>query len=96
MGRHHYRLLPRSRWERLRRQVLRAANWRCACGCGRAAREVDHIRPLDRGGAPWDPANLQALARPCHFAKTRRERGREPTPAESAWNARLREIAAGR
>ena len=49
--------------------------------------EVDHVRPLDKGGDPWALANLQALCRPCHFAKTAGERRRPPTPAEAAWRA---------
>ena len=47
--------------------------------------EVDHVRPLDKGGDPWDPANLQALCRGCHIQKTAAENRREPTPAEAAW-----------
>lgn len=39
------------------------------------AQEVDHILPLDRGGS-HDEANLQALCKPCHSAKTAREDGR--------------------
>ena len=60
---------------------------RCA-RCGRAARlECDHVVPLDRGGDPWDMANLQALCRRCHIGKTAGENRRPPTPAEVAWRA---------
>jgi len=39
----------------------------------RAADEVDHIVPLSRGGGD-ERSNLQPLCRPCHAAKTARER----------------------
>ena len=32
--------------------------------------QVDHITPLERGGASFDPANLQTLCQPCHLDKT--------------------------
>ncbi len=38
------------------------------------ATEVDHIRPIASGGDRYDWANLQALCKPHHSAKTRRER----------------------
>jgi 5-methylcytosine-specific restriction protein A len=31
------------------------------------AREVHHITPIDQGGAPLDPENLQALCHQCHM-----------------------------
>lgn len=40
-----------------------------------AAQEVDHITPLAAGGTHAE-ANLQALCKPCHSAKTAREDGR--------------------
>ena len=58
--------------------------------------EVDHILPLFRvpHQDPYDPANLQALCRTCHIAKTRRENRRPLTPAEQAWRELVsREIA---
>ena len=60
------------RWQLLRRHVLLEQPL-CACGCGRLAEDVDHITPLDRGGAPFDRSNLQALAHSCHARKTRQE-----------------------
>ena len=69
----------RRRWERLRRVALDRDGWRCR-KCGKAGRlEVDHITPWHRGGDYWDMANLQALCRPCHFAKTSSEFRRVPT-----------------
>ncbi len=42
------------------------------CACGKPATEVDHIKPLAMGGGnEW--ANLQALCKPCHSAKTMRQ-----------------------
>jgi hypothetical protein len=31
--------------------------------------EVDHIKPVSRGGHPFDPRNLQTLCEPCHDIK---------------------------
>ena len=55
------------RWHRLRDWYI-GQHPLCA-RCGDAANEVDHIRPLSRGG---DHAleNLQSLCRGCHHAKT--------------------------
>ena len=74
-----------------RRQALDRDRWRCQA-CGRAGRlEVDHITPLDDGGAPYEPANLQVLCRICHFAKTKREnQARRGTPeAVTKWQQLL-------
>jgi 5-methylcytosine-specific restriction protein A len=50
--------------------------WTCA-KCGRlvteAEAELDHIKPLSRGGT-HDDANLATLCIACHRTKTRRER----------------------
>jgi 5-methylcytosine-specific restriction enzyme A len=49
----------------------------CAA-CGKqAAREVDHIIPLFRGGAD-DWSNIQGLCVECHVQKTARDLGRKP------------------
>lgn len=91
MSRHHVHL-PARRWTRVRRAVLDRDGWRCR-RCGRAGRmEVDHVIPLDRGGAPWDPANLQTLCRSCHIRKTANENER-PDPARDEWRALIAEIA---
>ena len=79
------------RWRTLRRRILDAANWRCA-SCGRYGNEVDHVVPLDRGGDPWDPENLQVLCRGCHIRKTARENRRELTPEQAAWRALVRSL----
>ena len=59
-----------SRWRTLRKRMLQAANYRCSW-CNRPGRlEVDHIVPLSKGGARYDPSNLQVLCKPCHITKS--------------------------
>ena len=57
-------------WRRFRASVLRARPICEVPGCGIAATHVDHIVPRRRGGADFDPANVQALCASCHSAKT--------------------------
>lgn len=65
-------LYSSKRWQLLRRQVLLEQPI-CACGCGHLSEDVDHITPVERGGAPFDRNNLQALTHACHSSKTKRE-----------------------
>jgi 5-methylcytosine-specific restriction protein A len=44
-----------------------------------AGQDVDHIRPLAKGGAD-DETNLQTLCSECHQAKSIRDRGHTPRP----------------
>lgn len=37
------------------------------------ATEVDHIIPLEVGGEPFDPSNLQSLDKRCHVLKSAEE-----------------------
>ena len=92
MSRHHARLNSR-RWGRVRRLALDRAGWRCRV-CGTYGNEVDHIKPLQRGGAPFDEGNLQALCRRCHIEKTRREAAEagRTTPGRAAWHALVERI----
>jgi 5-methylcytosine-specific restriction endonuclease McrA len=55
--------------------VRRRAAGRCQ-GCGREGTRLfaDHVVELRDGGAPFDPANGQALCGSCHSAKTARAR----------------------
>lgn len=88
MSRHHARLNA-GRRAALAAFIKARDGYRCR-ECGRAGRlEADHVIPLDKGGAAWDPANLQALCRPCHFAKTRAERHPAPDPERELWRAYL-------
>ena len=59
--------IDRRKWARVRLQVLDRDGWRCV-QCGKAGRlEVDHVTPMESGGAVYEKRNLQALCRPCHF-----------------------------
>ena len=58
------------RWRMLRRSVLFDEP---LCPCGAIATDVDHIQPIEQGGAPFDRENCQALCKRCHSAKTRNE-----------------------
>ena len=73
------RLTKGTRYERLRRQILDAANWRCST-CGSFGNEVHHVRALHKGGAPYDPDNLQVLCRTHHI-----ETHRPIDPARKEW-----------
>lgn len=64
-------------WRRLRDWKL-SANPMCEL-CRRLGRltpacEVDHILPINSGGAPLDQDNLQSLCKTCHSRKTMAER----------------------
>ncbi|MFD0344020.1 AAA family ATPase [Streptomyces sp. NPDC127117] len=63
------------RWAPLRDQVL-SEEPLCRARCGRPPAVVDHIRP-HRGNEQlaFDRANLQAMCKPCHDAKTAHETG---------------------
>lgn len=66
-------------WRKLRNWFIRA-NPLCN-QCSRRerlvlAKVVDHIIPIEDGGEPLDVENLQSLCKPCHTAKTNKERGR--------------------
>ena len=90
MSKHHQKL-SRVRWGRLRIATLKEANWRCSV-CNAYAREVDHIVPLENGGPPYDPENLQVLCRDCHKAKTREENRNPLTPEQEEWETYLRDL----
>ena len=93
-SRFHAQLSSRP-WQRLRLKIFERDGWRCV-KCGRPGRlECDHKIPLDQGGDPWNPANLQTLCRGCHIEKSRSER--EPRfkadPERERWRALVSEIA---
>lgn len=70
------------RLQRIRQQQL-AANPLCehckAKGIITLAKEVDHIKPLSKGGTDT-PDNRQNLCVACHKAKTRRDMGYRDKP----------------
>jgi 5-methylcytosine-specific restriction protein A len=56
-------------WQKLRKWQL--ATFPICKACERqSANEVDHILPINDGGARLDPANLQSLCKSCHSKKT--------------------------
>lgn len=73
----------RDRETHLRKSFYNSAKWRYTrrrqlhmhplCECGAIATDVDHIRPIERGGDPWSFDNLSSMCKSCHSAKTRRE-----------------------
>ena len=85
--------LPKRRWRALRKKALDRDGWRCV-KCGRAGMlQVDHIKPMETGGAPWDLDNLQSLCRGCHIDKTAGENA-TPEPADvREWRELLRGTA---
>lgn len=63
-----------SKWDTARRAFLmQPENRYCACGCGRRADTVDHIKP-HRGNRAlfWDRTNWQPMAFRCHSSKKQR------------------------
>ena len=85
-----------TRWHNLARWIKDRDSRRCK-KCGKSGRlEADHVIPVNqltdeqrRGGAEYDPANIQALCRNCHFEKTHKERQsalRSLKPKAVAWS----------
>ncbi len=65
------------KWRKVRRVVLAEEPLCRICreaGRSTPAADVDHIVPWRRGGALYALENLQPVCRPCHAAKTARER----------------------
>lgn len=94
-GRRYSRhVLTTPRWQALRHVILERDGWACrACGTRRGRLEVDHIRSVRTGGAPYDPANLQTLCSRCHTRKTAQEiTGTTPSPARQAWADLLQDM----
>lgn len=58
-------------WKKFSRQY-RLDNPSCA-SCGEPAWCVDHIVPIEAGGAVWNLDNLQSLCRRCHNRKSQDE-----------------------
>ena len=78
----------------MRRLVLDRDGYRCRT-CGRAGRlEVDHVRPIHRGGDMYDLSNLQVLCVRCHIDKTRAERltGYIRGKGQRRWDALVDEL----
>ena len=92
-GSRNFAKLNAKRWALLRLRIFARDGWRCR-KCGRAGRlECDHVLPLHKGGAPYDPANLQSLCRGCHIEKSRADGGHVPDPEREAWRALVAELS---
>ncbi|MGE4043570.1 MAG: HNH endonuclease signature motif containing protein [Acetobacteraceae bacterium] len=64
------RFYQRPAWRRFRAAILQARPICEVPGCDVVSTNVDHIVPRSRGGADYDPVNVQALCASCHSAKT--------------------------
>lgn len=79
-----------SAWVKLRKAILQRDRYLCqvclADGRPTPATAVDHITPKAKGGTD-DPANLQAICKPCHDAKTIEDAGgkAKPTTGLDGW-----------
>jgi 5-methylcytosine-specific restriction endonuclease McrA len=62
-----------ARWQTLRRRILRDHPVCQHPGCTQPATEIDHIIPIEDGGAKYHPMNLQALCKSHHSSKTASE-----------------------
>jgi 5-methylcytosine-specific restriction endonuclease McrA len=76
------------RWAPLRLRVLREDMGVCQVRgprCRGTATTVDHIEPLERGGAPFDRANVRAACTTCNYGRrtmpTPIDKGIDPTPS---------------
>ena len=77
----------RRRWQDVRRFVLARDRFRCQVdGCHAPTNLVDHMRPLARGGAPYDVANLRACCRH-HNGALSVELAGAGWPSLGAWRA---------
>jgi len=81
-------LYSNRRWRTARKAFLRL-HPRCQAAlhepaCGRLSEVVDHIVPRSAGGSTWARSNWQALSKPCHDAKTRREQAARAALASPA------------
>jgi len=77
-------------WKSARKAAKDRDGWKCVkCGA-RGRLEVDHIKGLRDGGAPFDLTNLQTLCISCHAKKTRVEIFGEMDPERMKWRDLLR------
>ena len=68
------KLYSSARWKRIRDWHLTHEPLCRACkerGRLEAARIVDHVTPMRRGGDPFDDSNFQSLCRSCHSGKSK-------------------------
>lgn len=88
-----------SAWMAKKAEIQELHRFTCAaCGTVRADHDVDHIVPLEQGGAPMANSNLQLLCSGpdrCHAKKTAREAANHAHRGHGARRAAL-DPAAGR
>ena len=61
-------------WDRLRPTILRRDNYLCQVrgpGCRGKATAVDHVVPVNAGGARLDPRNLRAICVTCNTRRAK-------------------------
>ena len=82
-----------AKWKRVRRAAIERDGYRCrACGKAAGRFEVDHIKPLSEGGAPYELDGLQTLCKPCHLLKSTIDRGGVPHVPDAAWERLVGEL----
>jgi 5-methylcytosine-specific restriction endonuclease McrA len=59
------------RWRRLRKLKLTEDPLCAHCLTPTPATQVDHKKPIEQGGDPWEWDNLQSLCAGCHSRKTK-------------------------
>lgn len=73
------------RWQMVRLRMMERAGWRCE-RCKRPSRlEVHHRKPLEHGGAPYDPKNLEVLCRRCHIEHHQALADSDNPPGRRKW-----------
>ena len=81
-------------WAAVREIVLARDGRECQL-CGRSGRlEVDHIKPMARGGSKYGLDNLRALCRGCHISRTASQNGRRRRA--SPWQTFIKNRMLGR
>jgi hypothetical protein len=64
-------------WRKIRLQILERDQWQCQIRskrCTELATQVDHIVPVTKGGAKYDPRNLRASCHKCNNGRINRSR----------------------
>lgn len=78
-----------SRWRAFREAILERDQWLCLIrdpGCLTIADQVDHIVPLSKGGAKYDPGNARAACGPCNRGRSDTAPAPQPQPRpHSSW-----------
>ena len=78
-----------TRWRAFRLTILGRDRYLCTLrldGCTGRAEEVDHIQPLARGGAKYDPLNCRASCAWCNRKRGSRAPVPQPDPRPvSSW-----------